>query len=99
MAAANGTALLLIDVINAFAFPGSRPLIRAAEAATPRIASLVRAARESKVPVVYVNDNFGQWVSDFKSTVAECTRPNRAGHVVAERLRPAKGDYFVLKPQ
>lgn len=94
-----GVALVLIDVINAFDFPGSRALIRAAEKAAPRIELLARRARESRAPVIYVNDNFGKWTSDFRATVAACTRPNLAGRAVAERLRPMDGDYFVLKPQ
>lgn len=96
---ATGTAVVLIDVINAFDFPGSGSLVRAAKAAAPKIESLLGRARERRVPVVYVNDNFGRWTSDFKSTVAECARPDRLGHAVVQRLRPAEGDYFVLKPQ
>jgi nicotinamidase-related amidase len=99
MPRATGAAVVLIDVINAFDFPGSGPLVRAARAAAPRMVSLLDRARERRVPVVYVNDNFGRWTSDFKSTVAECVKPNRPGHAVTRRLRPAQGDYFVLKPQ
>jgi nicotinamidase-related amidase len=99
MAKASGSAVVLIDVINTFDFPGARSLIRAAKSAAPRIESLVATARSQRVPVIYVNDNFGRWSSDFKSTVAECTRAHRPGRAVAERLRPAPGDYFVLKPQ
>ena len=94
-----GTALLLIDVINTFDFPGSAPLVRAALAASSRIARLARRAREQRAPVVYVNDNFGRWSSDFQATVRECVRPERPGHLACERLRPVQGDYFVLKPQ
>lgn len=96
---ARGVALVLIDVINAFDFPGSRPLIRAAEKAGPSIDLLARRARETGAPVIYVNDNFGKWSSDFRATVAACTRPGLRGRAVPERLRPAAGDYFVLKPQ
>jgi nicotinamidase-related amidase len=94
-----GTALLLIDVINTFDFPGAAPLIRAALDAAPRIERLARRARAQRAPVVYVNDNFGRWSSDFQATVRECTRADRPGHLACERLRPIQGDYFVLKPQ
>lgn len=97
----HGVALVLIDVINAFDFPGSGPLIRAAAKAAPNIERLAQDARANRVPVIYVNDNFGQWSSDFRATVAACTAPERPRHAraVAERLRPMAGDYFVLKPQ
>lgn len=91
--------LLLIDVINAFDFPGSEGLSRAAGRAAQRIDALAERARERGVPVVYVNDNFGKWRSNFKELVHECTRPEYAGSAVSERLRPRDGDYFILKPQ
>jgi nicotinamidase-related amidase len=99
MTRASGTALVLTDVINAFDFPNCGPLVRAAKAAAPAIEALMQRARAERLPVIYVNDNFGQWTSDFKSTVAECAKPDRPGHAVTQRLRPLAGDYFVLKPQ
>jgi nicotinamidase-related amidase len=94
-----GVALVLIDVINTFDFPGSAALVRAAKKAAPNIERLAGAARDAGVPVVYVNDNFGSWRSDFRATVSACIASDRPGRAVAERLRPVDGDYFVLKPQ
>jgi nicotinamidase-related amidase len=90
---------VLIDVINAFDFEGSESIVRAAKRAAPKIAALAARARASSVPVIYVNDNFGRWRSDFKSTVAICTGAGQPGRDVAAALRPDDGDYFVLKPQ
>jgi len=90
---------LLIDVINAFDFDGSAGIVRAAERAAPRIERLIRRARASGVPLVYVNDNFGRWRSDFRATVRACTQPDKPGWRVANRLRPEDDDYFVLKPR
>jgi nicotinamidase-related amidase len=92
-------SLLLIDVINAFDFEKSEALVRAAERATPRIDRLAERARQKNVPVIYVNDNFGQWRSDQKATLEECTHPWQPGHRIAARLRPHDGDYYVVKPQ
>jgi len=94
-----GVALVLIDVINGFDFEGAEALARAARRVAPRIEALAQRARAQKVPVIYVNDNFGRWRSDFRATVRECTRPEYLGRAVAERLRPTEADYFVLKPQ
>ncbi|MCA1587089.1 MAG: cysteine hydrolase [Acidobacteria bacterium] len=94
-----GTALLLIDVINDLAFPGSDVLVAQAEPMARRLAALKRRAAVAGVPVIYVNDNFGQWRSDFRQTVAHCTARSSPGHRVSQRLRPSARDYFVLKPK
>ena len=61
----SAVALLIIDMINAFDFPGARAMLPRAVAAARAIAALQRRARAARVPVVYVNDNFGRWRSDF----------------------------------
>ena len=94
-----GTALLLIDVINDLSFPGSQALIAEAEPMAARLAVLKRRATRAGVPVVYINDNFGQWRSDFRRTVAHCTARTSPGRRVSQRLRPTARDYFVLKPK
>jgi nicotinamidase-related amidase len=95
----SGTALLLIDVVNDLAFPGAGPLIAQAEAMAGRLARLKQRAARAGVPVVYVNDNFGQWRSDFRQTVAHCTGATSPGRRVSLRMRPTRRDYFVLKPK
>ncbi|HKP62887.1 MAG TPA: isochorismatase family cysteine hydrolase [Polyangiales bacterium] len=94
-----GHCLLLVDVINGFDFPGSDRLVHAAERAAPKIQRLSARARAAGVPVVYVNDNFGRWRSDFAATIEACTRPDQPGRYVSQLLRPDRRDYFVLKPQ
>jgi len=94
-----GTALLLIDVINDLDFEGSEPLVEQAEPMALRLAALKRRAKAAGLPIVYVNDNFGQWRSDFRQTVAHCTSRSSPGRLVSQRLRPTKTDYFVLKPK
>ncbi len=95
----SGTALLLIDVINDLAFDGSEALISDAELMAPRLAALKRRATTAGIPVIYINDNFGQWRSDFRRTVAHCTARTSPGRRVSQRLRPTARDYFVLKPK
>jgi nicotinamidase-related amidase len=94
-----GTALLLIDVVNDLAFDGSGPLVAQAEAMAAPLAQLKRRATTAGVPTIYINDNFGQWRSDFRRTVAHCTARTSPGHRVSRRLRPTAHDYFVLKPK
>jgi nicotinamidase-related amidase len=92
-------ALLLIDTINDFAFEGSEGLVEAAQAAAPRIHALAERARRVNVPVIYVNDNFGRWRSNFHDIVSICTRDDAPGHDVSSLLHPTDADYFVLKPR
>ena len=95
----SGTALLLIDVINDLEFDGSAPLVAQAQAMAGPLARLKRRAATAGVPAIYINDNFGQWRSDFRRTVAHCTSRSSPGHRVSRRLRPKASDYFVLKPK
>jgi nicotinamidase-related amidase len=90
--------LLLIDVINDFAFPESDQLLRNAIPAARSLSKLKARAKKENVPVVYVNDNFGRWRSDFKSHVHHCLNEGVVGKPIVELLKPDSEDYFVLKP-
>jgi len=59
-------ALVLIDVINDLEFSEGEQLLRFALPMAERIAALKRRAKPAGVPVIYVNDNFGRWRSDFQ---------------------------------
>lgn len=92
-------ALLLIDVINDFDFPEADDLLRYARPMAERIAELKRRAKSAGVPVIYANDNFGRWRSDFNAIVDHCSQDTAKGKEIAELLRPDEDDYFVLKPK
>jgi nicotinamidase-related amidase len=92
-------ALLLIDVINDLEFESGEELLRHALPMAERLAALKRRAKAACVPVVYVNDNFGKWQSDFKKILAHCLEDDVRGRPLAELLRPGDDDYFVLKPK
>jgi len=91
-------ALLIVDMINGLEFPDGDALRRHGERIAPRISALAARAREAKVPVIYVNDNFGRWRSDFNAIV-EHVLHHTHGRSVAELLLPRDNDYFVLKPK
>jgi nicotinamidase-related amidase len=92
-------ALLLIDVINDLEFPEGDQLLRHALPMARQIAELKRKALLERVPVIYVNDNFGRWRSDFQAQVKHVLGDGVRGQPIAEILRPANDDYFVLKPK
>jgi nicotinamidase-related amidase len=91
-------ALLLIDVINPFAFPGGPRFARRWLGTARNIVRLRQRFRRGRLPVIYVNDNFGQWRSDFKSIVAMCGAADMPGAPIVNLLPPAPEDFFVLKP-
>ncbi|MEK7954351.1 cysteine hydrolase family protein [Luteolibacter soli] len=88
----------MIDAINDFEFAGSDKLLAHARPAASRLAHLKQAAKSARMPVIYVNDNFGRWQSTFHDQIERCSSTNCPGHPVASLLRPDNDDYFVLKP-
>jgi nicotinamidase-related amidase len=92
-------ALLLIDVINDMDFEGSEALVRQAIPMAQRIAELKRRARDASIPVIYINDNFGRWQSDFRKLVQHCLNDGVPGEAIARILQPEEDDYFILKPK
>jgi nicotinamidase-related amidase len=95
----SSVALLVIDMINDLQWEGGDALLPHAVAAARRIASLKSRARAADVPVIYANDNFGRWRSDFREVVEHCLRDGVRGQPLAELLAPEREDYFVLKPK
>lgn len=89
-------ALLIIDMINRFEFEGADVLLPRAERAADAIIALKATARACGAPVIYVNDNFGEWHSE-KSMLVE--RAIEGGNPVSEKLLPRDDDYFIIKPQ
>jgi nicotinamidase-related amidase len=51
------------------------------------------------MPIIYANDNFGRWESDFAAVVAECERRGGASATMAKLLAPQPGDRSILKPR
>ncbi len=92
-------ALLLIDWINDLEFEGGRRLLTPAVRAADRVAALRTRARNAGIPVIYANDNFGRWRSNFSEVVEHVLTDDVAGRPLAERLMPDPKDYFVLKPK
>ncbi len=96
---AHNSCLLIIDMMNEFAFDRAQALFPAVEQAAERIAKLKRRMNQARLPVIYVNDNFGKWQSDFRRLVARCLEEHCRGRRIAELLSPGEDDYFVLKPK
>jgi nicotinamidase-related amidase len=92
-------ALLLIDVINDLRFDTGRAILEFAMPMANAIQALRARADDAGVPVIYVNDNFGRWRSDFQHLIQHCLEDGVVGKPIVEILKPRPDDYFVLKPK
>jgi nicotinamidase-related amidase len=92
------TALLIIDMISALDFPDADKVEADMLRATRSIAKLRAAADRQDVPVIYINDNFGEWHSERYRLVERALQDQRAVPIVST-LAPRDGDYFIIKPQ
>jgi nicotinamidase-related amidase len=92
-------ALLLIDVINDLEFVGGDELLQSALPVAENIAQLKRRAKRARIPVIYVNDNFGKWQSNFQKQTQHCLVDGVRGEPLAKLLSPDEDDYFILKPK
>ena len=95
----SSVVLILIDLINDFEFDGADQMFKNTLAIAQPIARLRKNAKAAGIPVIYVNDNFGKWQSDFRKLVDHCLNDNVKGKPIAQLLQPDERDYFVLKPK
>ena len=93
------SAVLLIDFMNPLDFDGAKSLGPHALKAASHASQLAKRMRERGGPVIYANDNFGRWESDFKAVVADCERRGGTSAAMAKLLAPARGDRSILKPR
>jgi nicotinamidase-related amidase len=91
----SSTALIVIDMLNAYEHDDADALTASAERVVPVIAELIGRAQEEDVPVLYVNDNFGAWTSD-RNALLDTALAGRHRHLV-EPIAPAADALFVVK--
>lgn len=89
-------ALLIIDVLTTFQFPDADSILDTAMDMRDSLVRLKARSREAKIPVLYVNDNFGDWRSEKEVLIGRCLEAKGAEFV--RPLLPDSEDYFVLKP-
>lgn len=89
-------ALLLIDVLTTFDFPDGDAILEGALRMRNALVKLKARARRAGVPVLYVNDNYGDWRSEKEVLMGRCLEAK--GGEFVRPLLPDSEDYFVLKP-
>jgi nicotinamidase-related amidase len=91
--------LILVDYINPLDFPGAEKLAPFALPAARATLRLRQRLQSEGVAVVYANDNYGAWQSDFQSLVSQCSARDDTSGEIARLLAPRPGDITLLKPR
>ena len=92
------TALVILDMITEMDFAEAPSMRRDVDKIARTILKLRDAADKARLPVIYVNDNFGEWHSE-RYRLVERALASEAAHEAVARLAPRDGDYFIIKPQ
>jgi nicotinamidase-related amidase len=85
------TALIVVDMVNAYDHPDAEKLTRSVEKVVPTIEQLIGDSDLT----IYVNDNFGHWHSN-RDDLVENALAGEYGRLV-EPLRPNDDAIFVVK--
>jgi nicotinamidase-related amidase len=89
------TALVVIDMLNPYRHPQAEELAPRVAAALPGMQNLLQRAGEAQIPVIYVNDNYGDWNSSAAELAANAMEG--AHPELVEPILPADGQSFVIK--
>jgi len=90
-------ALLLIDFFSPV--PLAPSLAPWALKAARHSVRLKRMAKAAGLPCIYINDNFGDWQSEFSRLVERCREHGGASGEIADLLAPESDDASFLKPR
>jgi len=83
-------ALLVIDVLNDFRHDGGDRLLASFRERASGLVSALDRARASRTPVVYVNDNYGDWSGDRAALLERA---------VISEIAPREDEPLIFKPR
>jgi nicotinamidase-related amidase len=89
------TALIVVDMLNAYEHPEADRLAERVADALPGVRTLLHRATEAETQVVYVNDNYGDWNSSSEE-LAQAAMDGAHPELV-EPVLPVEGQSFVVK--
>jgi nicotinamidase-related amidase len=89
------SALIVVDMLNEYDHEDAEVLVEHVRAALPAMRRLVDRAAEEDTPIVYVNDNYGDWGAG-RPEIVERAIAGRARDLV-EPIAPAEGSWFISK--
>lgn len=86
--------MLIIDALTTFRFPDGEAILRSALGIRNALVNLKTRTRALHLPVLYVNNNFGDWRSEKEVLIGRCLESEGAEFI--RPLVPDSEDYFVL---
>jgi nicotinamidase-related amidase len=89
--------LLLVDVLSDFEHEDGERLRAVFLECLPALAALVERARDRATPIVYANDNAGDWSADSATLIRRARKG--AGTDAIEQILPRRTDPLILKPR
>ena len=89
------TALLVIDMLNAYRHADADRLTRSVEQTLEPMAGLIRRAAAEDVLTIYVNNNFGSWTSNRDDLIKQAMEGEF--RALVEPILPAEDTLFVVK--
>jgi nicotinamidase-related amidase len=89
------SAVVVVDMLNTYDHEDADNLVPSVRKSLPAIRKLLARARESDVPIVYVNDNYGDW-SACRPELVEHALGGRAPDLI-EPIAPPPDVGFVVK--
>lgn len=90
------TALIVVDVLNAYDHEDADRLVASVDEALPNMEALLAQARDRDVLRIYVNDNFDDWTLD-RGKLLERAMATEHGRRLVEPLAPDDDVALVLK--
>jgi nicotinamidase-related amidase len=89
------TALIVIDMLNRYDHDDAELLSASVREVVPTMARLIEHAQDADVPIIYVNDNYGDWGADRTELCRRALEgPDPS---LVEPVLPAAGASFVTK--
>ena len=89
------SAVIVVDMLNEYDHEDADVLVESVREALPAMRRLVERAHRDGTPVVYVNDNHGDWSAGRPELVRRAAA-GRAADLV-EAIAPGEGTWFIAK--
>jgi len=86
------SALPIVDLINPLLETNAPAYVALALKVARETELVIRRARSAGIPVIYANDNFGNWHSDLPALMDSCRKQKTANEIVA-LIAPQEGDF------
>ena len=89
------TGLVVIDMLNRYEHEDAERLVGSVREVLPALQHLIARAQEHDVPIIYVNDNYGEWSAGPGEL---CDRALQGSHrALVEPVLPPQAAAFVTK--